>query len=109
MVLRQRQDVFRRQRHDRQNDHCSEHSVGVECAWGRGDQQANTLPGSEKLSNHGTDESESEADVQLARIQLMAAGITTVVVTCQREAPRISAFAIIARSASRTPWNALAA
>jgi len=45
---------------------------------------------------------------RLARIQLIADGITTARVICSGEAPRIWALAIIARSASRTPWKALA-
>jgi hypothetical protein len=93
MVLHQRQDVFRRQRHDRQNDHCGEHSVGVECALGRGDQQADTVPGFESPTTAPT-RANPKLTCKLARIQLMAAEITTVVVTCQPEVSRISAFGI---------------
>ena len=45
---------------------------------------------------------------RLAKIQLIADGMTTDVVTCRCEAPRICALAIMSRSASRTPWKALA-
>ncbi len=45
---------------------------------------------------------------RLAKIQLIAAGTMTAVVIWIGEAPRIRAFAMSERSASRTPWNALA-
>jgi len=40
-------------------------------------------------------------------IQLSAEGMTTAVVTCRGEAPRMRVLAIRLRSASRTPWKAL--
>ncbi len=43
-----------------------------------------------------------------AKIQLIAEGTTTVRVNCQPRAPRICALASRLRSASRTPWKALA-
>ena len=83
------QQIFRRQCHDGEDDHRREDARGIEGALCRGDQQAYTVPRTEKFTDHRPTNAKPKLTCRLAKIQVNADGNTTANVTWRLFAPRM--------------------